>query len=56
LYFINPGKIFNKSRAKWFEETTQFDKTHQGAIRTISTYETVEDKIISNVKGNYRID
>ena len=56
MYFINPGKIFNRSRSKWFEETTQFDKTHQGAIRTISTYETVDDKIISNVKGDYKIE
>lgn len=56
MYFINPGKIFNKSRAKWFEETSHFDKTFQGAIRTISTYETMEDKIISNVKGNYKIE
>lgn len=47
MYFINPGKIFNKSRAKWFEETSKFDRTHQGAIRTISTYETVDDKIIN---------
>jgi hypothetical protein len=47
MYFINPGKIYGKDRAKWYEETKAFDATFNGIMQTISTYKTIDDKIIN---------
>jgi hypothetical protein len=46
MYFINPGKIYGKDRAKWYEETRIFDSTFMGMMQTISTYPTIDNKII----------
>ena len=46
MYFINPGKIYGKDRAKWYEETRAFDATFKGMMQTISTYPTIENKIV----------
>ena len=46
MYFINPGKMYGKDRAKWYEETRIFDANFNGMMQTISTYQTIENKII----------
>lgn len=47
MYFINPGKMYGKDRAKWYEETRIFDASFNGIMQTISTYPTIENKIIN---------
>jgi len=46
MYFINPGKIYGKDRAKWYDETLAFDTTFNGMMQTISTYPTIDNKIV----------
>jgi len=48
MYFINPGKMYGKNRAKWYEETRVFDASFNGMMQTISTYKTIDNKIIDN--------
>jgi hypothetical protein len=47
MYFINPGKMYGKSRAKWYEETMIFDAKFNGMMQTISTYQTIKDKVLN---------
>lgn len=47
MYFINPGKMYGKDRAKWYDKTLAFDASFNGIMQTISTYKTIENKIIN---------
>jgi len=48
MYFINPGKIYGKDRAKWFDKTLAFDSQFKGIMQTISTYPTIDNKTINH--------
>lgn len=48
VYFVNPGKIYGKNRAKWYDETKAFDARFKGIMQTISTYQTIDGKTINN--------
>jgi hypothetical protein len=39
--------MYGKDRAKWYEETRIFDASFNGIMQTISTYPTIENKIIN---------
>jgi hypothetical protein len=39
--------MYGKSRAKWYEETMIFDAKFNGMMQTISTYQTIENKVLN---------
>ena len=46
IYFINPGKIFKRSRSKWFDETKNFDMKNKDILPKISSYKTQDNENI----------